>query len=174
MLLNIIYDIIKLIIFYFIKKYMKNKWSYKNCYNIAKDCKTRNELNKKNRTVYNKVLKNGWINDYGWFIDGHHIKWDRKSCFKEAQKYQSRNEFRKGNSGAYSSALKNGWLDDYTWFLKSNLNRLYCLYEYWDNDSNSVYVGITYHIKERHYQHKHGTKKNGKTIYDVVKTFLQN
>lgn len=47
--------------------YNKNKptkWTYENCLEISKTCKTRNELFKKNRGAHKAAYKNGWLDEF--------------------------------------------------------------------------------------------------------------
>ena len=51
--------------------------NYDNCYNAAKECTKRSEFKKKYYQGWYESLKNGWINDYTWFIDGNKVAWQR-------------------------------------------------------------------------------------------------
>lgn len=94
------------------------KWTREACYEIALSCKTQAELRKKAKGAYMAAYRNGWLDDYTWFVlvqkpTGY---WNKERCEEEARKYKTKNEFQKGNGSAYMAALKNGWLDDYTFF----------------------------------------------------------
>lgn len=92
----------------------KGYWNYDTCFNEAKKCKTRNEFFKNSPTAYNHALKNGWLDDYDWFVTGRKIrKWTYEVCSEEVKKYNTRTEFRKNNESAYQTALKHGWLDEF-------------------------------------------------------------
>lgn len=45
-------------------------WDYEHCYEEAKKCKTRSELRKRNKSAYVSALKNCWIDDYVWLVNG--------------------------------------------------------------------------------------------------------
>ena len=102
---------------------------YNNCFYAAKECNTRNEFYKKFAAASTWARKNGWFDDYTWFLPEHearvngnigkHKKWTYEACYNEAMKYKARGEFCNYSNGAYVSALKNGWLDDYSWFTPS-------------------------------------------------------
>ena len=90
-------------------------WTKEKCKEEASKYSSKKEFFKESRSAYNASLKNHWLNDYNWLIDGK-VKWIYKTCKEEAKKYSSRNEFRKGSRGAYLAACKNNWLKDYDWF----------------------------------------------------------
>lgn len=48
------------------KKTRNNELTYEYCFNIAKTCKTRAELQKKYQSVYAKAMRKKWIDDYYW------------------------------------------------------------------------------------------------------------
>lgn len=92
--------------------------NYEHCYEEAKKYKNRRAFLKGCSGAYAKALKNGWLDDYTWFLDMKKPNgyWNRETCYEEAKKYKSRSEFGNHSARAYEKALKNGWIDDYTWF----------------------------------------------------------
>lgn len=76
--------------------------------------------------------------------------WNNKErCQEEALKYLSRTEFKFNSNGAYEASLRNNWLDEVCWHMIKIGNRYNkCVYVY-EFPDNSVYVGITYDMKER-------------------------
>lgn len=64
-------------------------------------------------SAYKVALKNGWLDDYTWFISKQKPSgyWNYETCYQEALKYNSRWEFAKGCNSGYQVACKNGWLD---------------------------------------------------------------
>ena len=93
---------------------------YDNCYNAAKECKTKTEFIKKYSAAWVQARKRGWQNDYVWFNEVEKIAWNKKwnydTVLEEAKKYKTRKEFGTKAHGAYKVAVKNGWLDSYDWF----------------------------------------------------------
>lgn len=84
--------------------------------------------------------------------------WTKEKCLKEAKKYKLRSEFKKNSGGAYIASLRNGWLDDvcvHMSFSGNKFKRLVYVYEFLDK---TVYVGLTYNIQERDYNHKNKIK----------------
>jgi len=79
--------------------------------------------------------------------------WNYENCKNEALKYNMRSHFMKNEAGSYNSARKNGWLDEICSHMIV-VGDLYkrCIYVY-EFDDNSVYVGLTYDIKERDRTH---------------------
>lgn len=84
------------------------------CFNKAKECKSKSELEKKYSSVYLKALKNKWLDDYTWFVQIIKPKgyWDvYENVEREAKKCGSRKELEKSCRSAYNASLRRGWLD---------------------------------------------------------------
>lgn len=84
------------------------------CFNKAKECKSKSELENKYSSVYLKALKNKWLDDYTWFVEIIKPKgyWDVfENVEREAKKYKTKNEFYKGCRSAYNAARRNNWLN---------------------------------------------------------------
>lgn len=47
----------------------KGYWNYENCFNEALNYNSRLEFARGNQRAYEVALKNGWLDNYGWFID---------------------------------------------------------------------------------------------------------
>ena len=92
--------------------------NYEHCYEEAKKYKNRRAFLKGCSGAYTKALKNGWLDDYTWFIEKKKPNgyWNQETCYEEAKKYSTKKEFRQHANGAYQLAFKEGWFDDYTWF----------------------------------------------------------
>ncbi len=99
------------------------KWNRDTCRREAAKYKSRGDFCENASGAYNVARKNGWLDDYSWFVSGKEIasekrrKWNYDTCREEAINYKSRSEFAKGSKTAYQVARKNGWLKDYTWFI---------------------------------------------------------
>jgi predicted GIY-YIG superfamily endonuclease len=89
-------------------------------------------------------------------ITKHMIKttrWTDDALENEATKYKTRGEFQKNSPVAYTTALRRGILDDICSHMEragSKYLRYIYAYEFPDN---SVYVGLTYNLDERHRAH---------------------
>ena len=92
--------------------------SYEHCYKEAKKYTSRKRFQKGSMGAYMKALKNGWLDDYTWFVEIQKPNgyWTYERCYEEAKKYPTRSAFQRLSRGAYLFALKQGWLNDYTWF----------------------------------------------------------
>lgn len=136
------------------------KWTYEACYEEAKKYKTRGEFQKGNGSAYNVARQNDWLNDYDWFENGRKIEmkkrqiWTKEKCLEVALKCKTLKEFYTKYKCAYKNALKYGWIDTYTWFerTKSIETREFDnVYAYIFSDT--IYIGRTVNIKERHEAH---------------------
>lgn len=95
---------------------MRHRWTYEECYELAKTYKCSAEFKEKQPKAYKASLRHNWLKDYNWFIPHYRsIKWTYENCYKEALKYKTRKAFQDNCKSAYQRALLQGWLDDYNW-----------------------------------------------------------
>lgn len=118
-----------------IKRKPAGYWDYEHCYNAAKECISRSDFEDKYSTACNIARKNGWINDYTWFLSEKEVrgnankKWTKETCYEEAKKYTSIKDFRQNSASAYGVCLKHKWIDDYTWLKRKKQSNTY-----WSHD----------------------------------------
>lgn len=104
-------------------------WNTKeNVFEEAKKYKTIGEFQKGCISAYNVALRNSWLSEMTWFVNGR-LKWTKEKVFEEAKKYQTRNEFRKCCGSAYNVAIRNGWIDEIDWFKETFKPSNYWTYE---------------------------------------------
>jgi len=80
-------------------------------------------------------------------------RWTDEALKNEASKYKTRGEFQINNPVAYTTSLRRGILDDICSHMEragSKYLRYIYAYEFPDN---SVYIGLTYNLDERHISH---------------------
>ncbi len=109
-------------------KKRERKWSYDECYKLAKQCKTSSEFQNKSSRAYAASKQYGWFDDYTWFVNGFSLiqpyKWTEDKCREIAQTCSTKSEFKSKNSSAYTSARKNKWLETYDWFQDGRKNSI--------------------------------------------------
>ena len=154
------------------------KWTKETCYEEAKKYKTYMDFRNNGKGAFDCAARNGWIDDYTWLEKQRNPNgyWDYANCFEAAKKCTSRGEFSKKYPSAWRRAKQNNWIDDYTWFEKRRKceKPIYVVYCYKDEETNSVYVGLTNNIETRHKQHCNGATKHGKTKYDTVYKYFSS
>lgn len=131
---------------------------------IARQCNTKAHFKRNNASAYNVALKNGWLQDYIWFANGHKMprKWTRETCIAEARKYSRKTDFMHKASGAYKAATALKLLPTFTWFENCAINlehgRIYCIYRYvFDlKDGKYAYIGLTMRPVVRDRRHREG------------------
>lgn len=97
---------------------MGHRWTFEECYELAKTCKCSSEFKEKNSRAYKASLRHGWLKEFTWFISNYRtIKWTYETCYNEAKKYSTRKQFQDNSRGAYAKALEQGWLDNYEWMV---------------------------------------------------------
>lgn len=101
-------------------------WTYEKCFEEALKYSTRQEFQyaKGASRAYKAAVKNGWIEDYYWFIPirkkaGY---WTESNCFEEAKKYQTKEDFKQKSPSAYAISCRKGWMIKFDW-LKSKLKK---------------------------------------------------
>ena len=163
---------------WFNKKKPPGYWTKENCFNEALSYRSSKAFRDNSGGAYAISVRNGWIGDYTWFVSSVKPKgyWNRETCYNEAKKYYSRIEFHRECRTGYEVARTNGWLDDYSWFKERVVNEknIYVVYCYKDEETNSIYVGLTNSLKRRHRQHKYGWFRKGERKYDIVYRFFQS
>ena len=146
-------------------------WNYDSCYDLAKSCKMKSEMNKKSNAAYRAAKKNNWIKDYTWFLSDEEIrhqkrpsrvKWPYEKCKEIALTCKTLKEFReKSSDSAYTIARRNGWLDEFDWLERLEnpfTDKRDNVYAYTFEDLNSVYVGRTVDPKSRDLEHRKSDK----------------
>lgn len=140
---------------------------YENCYEEAKKYKSRTEFQKANGAAYNAAWKNEWMDKFIWFEESPKPRgyWDNYDhCYEEARKYKTRSEFQKGCSRAYTISRKKQWLDKFTWLIDGRVklftDKIDCIYYYYFEQTNSIYVGRTINKKGRNDAHLYGIDRD--------------
>lgn len=137
------------------------KWNYKLCKEEALKYETKSEFSLKSGGASNCARKNNWYDD----ITKHMISnrkpngyWSYNKCKEEALKYKTKNEFRYQSNSAYQIAKRNKFLDKICSHMIPLGNRNYkTIYSYEFSD-NHVYVGLTYDINKRNWEHLNDIK----------------
>lgn len=137
------------------KESVRHKWTKSECEIEASKYKTRNEFAKRSRNAYQASIKNGWLDE----ISSHMVSpyklsyWTKETCREEALKYKTRRQFMLNSRVAYNKSIKNGWLNEICSHMKTDGNKYKrCIYAI-EFPDNKVYIGLTYNINRRLYQH---------------------
>ncbi len=138
-----------------VSAHRRTKWDYDSCYKLAQECIKKSEFKEKNNRAYNVARKNGWFEDYYWFLSDEvirhqkrpsRVKWTYERCREEALRFETLAKFSKAFPSAYTVANRNGWIDDFDWLFRTgniyeaNIDNVYA---YFFVELKSVYVGRT-------------------------------
>lgn len=148
------------------------KWTYDACYNLAKECKTKKEFQKRSGAAYKSASVNNWLKDYTWFLSTKEavrltlktstkIKWNYENCRKAALKFKTLKEFRDNYRSAEAISRRKGWLEDFDWLSRSEspyTDKMDNVYAYIFVEQNSVYVGRTVNLSVRDSAHRSSNK----------------
>ncbi len=90
--------------------------THDKCIAVAKKFSYIQDFIKAHRSMYDKMLKHGWIKECTWLKyynakPGTYVNCSKKQIKYIASKFKSRYAFQKGARTAYYTALKNGWID---------------------------------------------------------------
>ena len=152
-----------------------NYWTKEKCKEEALKYNLKKEF-EKNGGAYSASIKNGWYDD----ITSHmkQLKkpkgyWVYKTCKEEAKKYKTRSEFKLKNITAYNKSCKLNIIDEICYHMipqSRNIDRYIYVFEF--ISTNSVYVGLTWNLKQRY--NKHINPKKGDTLSTVYKYIQEN
>lgn len=92
-------------------------FSKEYCIEIARMCKSRKELATKDCTVYEKMLKNGWLDECGWLESAHkgYRELTHDECIAIARRYPNLTLMRKEQPTVVKKLYKTGWMNECTW-----------------------------------------------------------
>ena len=71
------------------------KWNKKACYKEARKYNSIHEFERANGSAYDAARRNGWINEYTWFIKYWEPKWNKETCYQEAKNTRRVQHFKK-------------------------------------------------------------------------------
>jgi hypothetical protein len=127
---------------------------------------TPNDFQKKSKKAYLAAFYHGWLPDITQHMNRQHQQWTTELLWNEALKYETIRDFIKNSYAAYGAALRRGIIKDITGHMKPLGNatkRVIYSYEFPDNN---VYVGLTFDIDERDWQHR---KKEKSAVFKHIK-----
>lgn len=136
-------------------------WTKERCAKEASLYKKRSHFSRGSSGAYNKAREKGWLVEIcSHMPEPKHGNWDDKAlCKIEADKYQNRSDFSNGSRSAYKSCLRNGWIDDLCVHMETRpyLGKRF-VYEIVCHERQVVYVGLTFSIEKRKWQHENNSK----------------
>ena len=90
----------------------------------AKKYKSRSEMLRKNRSIYEAAHRYGWIDEMDWLPKNESKPsryWNIKGrVIEESKKYISRTDFKNESPGAYKVACTRGWINEMNWLPNKN------------------------------------------------------
>lgn len=151
---------------------MKSRhWTYEECKMVALESKTKTELFKNYRRVYDVIYKNKWFELIEHFIKFSKPQgyWTYERCKEEALKYNNKSDMA-NETFAYFAILRNKWFNLFEHMKKYDKKRKRLIYVYEFGD-NHCYVGLTCNIKKRNSEHL-GKKPDSSVYKHMIKTKL--
>lgn len=157
------------------EKKPRGYWTYETCFALAKECETRADFNRRSGTAYNLALKNGWLDDYNWFLSeekarskalkGKHTSYTYDECYSIAKGCKTKKEFKQKNSGAHDAAQRNGWLKQWDWFVTPtirtfNQSEKYKIYAAIFDADKSIYIGLSKERRKKRREWEHNYNKS--------------
>jgi predicted GIY-YIG superfamily endonuclease len=150
-------------------KHKNNYWTKEKCQSVALKYNNRNEFRKNDASAYRTSIRHKWLDELCSHMLYINKYWNDESCKLEALKYKHRKEFQIKSKGAYEYSKRHNILNDVcSHMIKIGSREFRCVYIFVFDD-NCVYIGLTYNIQEREYNHnrkgpvfKHIKKTNSK------------
>jgi hypothetical protein len=127
-------------------------WTYERCKDIALTCNKRFELEKKNSSVYNKILREKWVELFSHMVNKHR-NLTKELCTEIAKPFNTRIKFERFDKSAYEKARKSGWLDEVCSHMELDAKSLKNRYVYTIMIDDYAYVGLTYDTDRRFKEH---------------------
>lgn len=130
------------------------------CKEIASTCKNCLELQKKDSTIYDKIRKMGWLDE---FFPNRQKDHTIEEITEAAKKCKTSKEFKQKFGALYTSACHYKLLNTFNWLKKScdgtnPVRDSHSIYVYEFNQTNDAYIGITLNKKQRQHSHAYSEK----------------
>ena len=108
------------------------KWTYEIVSELAQECSSRYDFQKKYKNAYNAAWQQGWLDSLFKGTRKPIGYWDvYENVYAEAKKVNNKRDFRILNDVAYRAALRNNWLCTFDWFI--NIQESICTKEHCSN-----------------------------------------
>lgn len=124
----------------------RNYWTKERVFEEARKYETKNAFRKGCMSAYLYAHRNKWIDEM-YFFKNIYKSWTKEKVFEEAKKYTTRTEFANNAHYVYETARENGWLDEMPWLVdgiaKLFTDKIDCVYKYYWEETNSIYIGRT-------------------------------
>lgn len=130
------------------------KWTYDKCKKEALKYKSKSLLKKNNISVYNKIIKNKWMElcEHMKRPENYNKKWTYDKCKEIALKYKTKKDFSEQDNGAYQYSVKKHFIDDICKHMIKNKRKVKYTFQY------CLSIASKYNSKNDFYQ-------NEKSIY---------
>jgi len=160
------------------------KWTKENCKIEALKYSSKKEFRENSSGAYQMAYINKWFDEictHMFFKQKPKDFWTKEKCKIEALKYSSKKEFHKNSANIYQKSFREDWLDEicsHMVYIGNRYKRCIYVYEFTDK---SVYIGLTYNLKERNINHlkkensqvyKHMNKMNSKPILKQLTDYV--
>jgi hypothetical protein len=150
------------------------KYTYEACREIASTCTSRNELKHKNKSAYNAILKNGWMDEFAETF--HYLtpeeamerylsksaKYNPEYIRSVALKYKTYHFFATKHPYLCSIARQTGQINEFTWLKRNEESKdgvIDHVYVYEFDTTHTAYIGRTIRPKQRHQEHLESTDR---------------
>jgi hypothetical protein len=131
-------------------------WNKKLCHIEALKYKSRTEFQKKSSPAYDYAIRRKWMNDickHMVYLKKPNGYWNKDKCIKIANKFKTKKEFKKKYPKVYWASVRNKWLKSITKHMTMSGNKKYRFVYAFEFKNKYVYVGLSYNIENREYQH---------------------
>ena len=145
-------------------------WTKEKCQEEALKYNRRTDFQKYSHSANSIAVSNKWMDEICSHMEllKHHEDYcTKEKCQELALNCKSRSEFHTKYYAAHKYATKNNWLNEICSHMIQFNDYKRCIYAYEFSD-NSVYIGLTYDLTNRHYRHINSNKDNS-SVYNHIK-----
>ena len=163
---------------------VNNYWNYETCKTAALECNNKTDFYKKYSQAGQHINKNKWFELFSHMKEKRKPNnyWSKEKCHEVALKYDNKKDFQQNEQSVYTISSNNNWIDEicsHMLILGSRYKR--CIYAY-EFEDNNVYIGLTYNVRKRNYNHlnngksssvyKHITETNLTPIFNILTDYI--
>lgn len=149
-------------------------WTYERCKETALKYESFINFRRDYDTIHRKIKKYGWVELIS------HLKmpqvkqrgyWSYERCKETALKYEFLTDFKRENNSGYRAVKRHNWCElishlKITHFKTVELKRIIYAYEF--VETKTVYVGLTYNLKNRNLKH---LRCRHSSVYKYIKKY---
>jgi len=147
-------------------------WTFEKALEESKKYATLKELIENNSGLYTVMIRNKWLEQAPWLkrLANEKGYWTRDKIIEESKKYTSKADFKFFSQVAYKKASDMGLFSEMPWLDIKDIRGVNdCIYGYFFEGFNTVYIGRTIERRIRARDREHRNSENNDVVYKFAK-----